>query len=208
MTTGLDELTFHIRGLTPLLLHNGRLNDPLDPCAIALDKATKTYKKTKTIAALMEMARAEFMGSLYVGEDGSPCAPGECLEAAIRSGAKRTKDGKSVQTGLVIEGTVPIIFDGPKTAVDLWEYRSPGSDTEQPMAGRKFADRRRAKVGQNAVMRTRPIFNEWELIFTVKYDSRLINKGALKDFVDATAEHIGLFEMRPKFGRFEVLKVS
>jgi hypothetical protein len=206
MTTGLEELTFHIRGLTPLILHNGRLNDPLDPFAIALDKATKTYKKTKTISALMDMARAEFMGSLYVGDDGAPCAPGECLEAAIRSGAKRTKDGKAVQTGLVIEGNVPIIYDGPKTAEALWEYRSPGANSDLPMAGRKFADRRRAKVGQNAVMRTRPIFQEWEMEFTVKYDSRLINKSALKDFVEATAEHVGLFEMRPKFGRFEVLK--
>jgi hypothetical protein len=206
--TGIEQLTFHLRGQTPMILHNGRLNDPLDPSAIALDKSVKTYKKSKTTAALVEMARAEFLGSLYTGEDGAPCAPGECLEAALRSAAKHTKEGKAVQTGLTIEGNAPIIYDGPKTADELWDFRSKGADLDLPMDGRRFVDRRRVKVGQNAVMRTRPIFPEWELIFTVSYDSKLINKGSLKDFVTLAGTQIGLFELRPKFGRFEVVKVS
>ena len=206
--TSIEELTFRIRGITPMILHNGRLNDPLDPSAIALDKAVKTYKKSKTTAALVEMARVEFLGSLYTGEDGAPCAPGECLEAALRSAAKHTKEGKAVQTGLTIEGNAPIIYDGPKTAEALWDFRSNGADLDLPMDGRKFADRRRVKVGQNAVMRTRPIFSEWELVFAVSYDTKLINKGSLKDFISLAGTQIGLFEMRPKFGRFEVLKVS
>ena len=82
------------------------------------------------------------------------------------------------------------------------------ADLDLPMDGRRFVDRRRVKVGQNAVMRTRPIFPEWELIFTVSYDSKLINKGSLKDFVTLAGTQIGLFELRPKFGRFEVVKVS
>jgi len=206
--TGIEELTFHIRGITPMILHNGRLNDPLDPSAIALDKAVKVYKKSKTEAALMEMTRMEFLGSMYVGDDGAPCAPGECLEAALRSAAKHTKEGKAVQTGLVIEGNAPIIYEGPKTPDELWAFRSKGADLDLPMSGRKFVDRRRARVGQNAIMRTRPIFSEWELEFTVSYNTKLINKGSLKEFVELAGVQIGLFEMRPKFGRFEVLKVS
>ena len=206
--TGMEELTFHIRGITPLILHNGQLNDPLNRAAIALDKAVKVWKKSKTDAALMEMTRMEFLGSLYLGEDGAPCAPGECLEAALRAAAKHTKEGKSVQTGLTIDENPPIIYDGPKTADELWSFRSKGADLELPMSGRKFVDRRRARVGQNAVMRTRPIFSEWELEFTVRYKSSLINKSSLKEFVELAGVQIGLFELRPKFGRFEVLKVS
>ena len=56
-------------------------------------------------------------------------------------------------------------------------------------------------------MRTRPIFREWGLEFTAHYDSQLINKDSLVEFVEA-AGRAGLCDGRPRFGRFEVVKVS
>lgn len=205
--TGLQTLTFHIRGLTPLLLHNGQLTDQLNPASIALSKAVKAATKGKTESLIAEVARMEFLGSFYVDDEGAPCAPGENLEAAIRSAAKHSREGKAVQTGLMIEGNVPIIYKGPKTPQELWDVRSPG-EHEGPVAGRPFVDRRRCKLKQNAVMRTRPIFREWEMVIPVLYDTRLINKSSLMDYMKICSEQIGLFEMRPKFGRFEILKVS
>jgi hypothetical protein len=206
METGYKELTFHIKGIVPLLLHNGLLSDPLDQRSIALSKAVKAAGKSKTEDNLAEMARVEFMGGLYVDENGAPCIPGEVLEACIRSGAKQTKDGKAVQAGLFADGNFPILYTGPKEPDAMWEARGPGKHVG-PMAGRVFVDRRRCRVGQSAVMRTRPIFRDWSLIFTVSFDPTIMNADSVKDFV-AAAGRCGLCEMRPRFGRFEVVEVS
>ena len=206
MDTGYKELTFHIKGIVPLVLHNGLLSDPLDPRSTALKKAVKANAKTKTEETAVEMSRMEFLGGLYVDDDGAPCIPGEVMEACIRTGAKQTKDGKAVQAGLFADGNFPIIYQGPKDADGLWDDRGKGKH-EGLMAGRRFVDRRRCRVGQAAVMRTRPIFREWELIFTVSFDPQLLNKDNVIDFVKA-AGRCGLCEMRPRFGRFEVVEVS
>lgn len=203
---GFKQLTFRIKGISPLLLHNGRLSDPLDQASVALSKAVKEQKKRKTDDALVEVSRIEFLGGFYVDDSGAPCIPGEVLEALIRSGAKATKEGKAVQAGLICEGNFPIIYQGPKDPEKLWnEGRKP--DDESPMAGRRFVDRRRVRVGQAAVMRTRPIFREWELEFVATFDPSLINKDSMIEFVEAAGK-AGLCDGRPRFGRFEVVKVS
>jgi len=203
---GMKQLTFRIDGIAPLITHNGRLNDPLDPISVALSKAVKEQKKRKTESLLVESSRIEFLGGLYIGDDGGPCIPGEVMEACIRSGAKATKDGKSVQAGLICDGNFPIIYQGPRDPGELWADGHKGDDAG-PMDGRRFVDRRRVRVGQAAVMRTRPIFREWGLEFSVHYDPDLINRSSLIDFVNA-AGRAGLCENRPRFGRFVVTKVS
>jgi hypothetical protein len=203
---GLKQLTFRIKGVAPLITHNGRLSDPLDPVSVALSKAVKDQKKRKTDDMLVEVSRVEFLGGLYIGDDGGPCIPGEVMEACIRTGAKATKEGKSVQAGLICDGNFPIIYQGPRDPDKLWAEGHKESDAG-PMDGRLFVDRRRVRVGQAAVMRTRPIFREWELKFSVYYDPGLINRGSLVDFVNA-AGRSGLCENRPRFGRFEVVEFS
>ena len=207
MDHGYRELTFHIQGIVPLIVHNGLLSDPLDPRTIALKKAVKANTKGKTEDTAAEMSRVEFLGGLYLGDDGSPCIPGEVIEAAIRSAAKQTKDGKSVQSGLFADGTFPILYKGPRTPDEMWEDRGTGKHTGL-MEGRRFVDRRRVRVTQNAVMRTRPIFREWELIFTVSYEPTVLNRESIEGFVETLGQKVGLCEMRPRFGRFKVLEVS
>jgi hypothetical protein len=204
MDTGFKDIVFRIKGIVPLLLHNGLLSDPLDPRSIALKKAVKANTKAKTEASALEMSRIEFLGGLYVDDDGAPCIPGEVLEACIRTGAKQSKDGKAVQAGLFCDGNSPIIYDGPKTADELWDCGAQTGDGGF-MTGRRFVDRRRVRVGQAAVMRTRPIFREWELEFTASYDPIILNRDSVVDFLTA-AGRCGLCEMRPRFGRFEIVK--
>ena len=203
---GFKQLTFRIRGIAPLILHSGRLSDPLDPASVALSRAVKEQKKRKTDDALVEVSRIEFLGGLYLDEEGAPCIPGEVLEACIRTGAKATKEGKAVQAGLICDGNFALIYQGPKDAEGLWSEGHKDTD-ELPMAGRRFVDRRRVRVGQAAVMRTRPIFREWELQFVANYDPALINKDSVVEFVQAAGK-AGLCDGRPRFGRFEVVKVS
>lgn len=204
---GYEELSFHIRGIVPLILHNGLLSDPLEERSILLGKAVKMSKKQKTEASIAETARLEFLGGLYIGDNGEPCVPGEVLEAAIRSAAKITKDGKAVQSGLFCDGNFSLIYDGPKDPDGLWGDRWDDEKSDM-VAGRRFVDRRRVKVGQAAVMRTRPIFHEWELKFTVNFDPSVLNKRSVVEFVETLGRRVGLCEMRPRCGRFEVVGVS
>ena len=61
---GYKQLTFQVKGISPLILHNGRLSDPLDPTTAQLSKAVKDQKKRKTDDSLVEVCRIEFLGGL------------------------------------------------------------------------------------------------------------------------------------------------
>lgn len=57
-----QTLHFRITGIAPLLMHNGRLADPLDPHSKALADAAR--RRGKIEADHLEIARLEFLDSL------------------------------------------------------------------------------------------------------------------------------------------------
>jgi hypothetical protein len=184
------QIEVEIRGLTPCLMHSGQLANPLNEWVKAMKEITK--KRVKTDADLEELARLEWMGSLYINDDGKPCWPGENIEALIRSGAKATKSGKDAQCGVIVDGNAPLIFpDAKKTPEKLWEnpeYRF--------ISG--------VRVGQSRVMRTRPIFRTWSLKFAVAYNPSVVkSESDLLAWIDQAGSTVGLSDFRPKFGRFE-----
>lgn len=209
---GYENLAFKIKGVAPLIMHNGRLNDPLDEASARLREATDAARGSKNnnvIAKIMEVAHMEFLGSIYTDDDGEPCIPSAVIEAAIKKAAAVTKDGKNVSAGLFcLADDFKLVYDGPKTAEELWALRSPNAPADAPMVGRPFVDRRRARVGQAAVMRTRPIFHDWALQFSVLFDPEILNRKGVIQFIETLGRRIGLCELRPRFGRFEVLEVS
>ena len=209
---GYENLTFKIKGVAPLIMHNGRLNAPLDTASVRLREATDAARGSKNnnvVARIVEVAHMEFLGSIYTDDDGEACVPSAVIEAAIKAAAKQTKEGKQVSAGLFcLADDFKLVYDGPKTAEELWSLRSPNAPEEAPMVGRPFVDRRRARVGQAAVMRTRPIFHDWELQFSVLFDPEILNRKNVIQFIETLGRRIGLCELRPRFGRFEVVEIS
>lgn len=183
-----------IEGITPTLMHNGQLADPLNKWTKAISAVTKKGKN-KTEDDLMELARLEWMGSLYVDENGRPCWPGENVERMIRSGASATKQGKVVQAGIVCDGNFPLIFkDSKKSPEDLFQDES-------------YRHSCLAKVGTGRVVRTRPIFRSWRLEFTVSYMPSVVKSQAeIKSWIETAGQVVGLSDWRPKYGKFRVLK--
>jgi hypothetical protein len=55
---GYEQLECHIRGIAPLLLHNGQLGDDMCQLTQALGRAVKIYKKQKTLANALETGPA------------------------------------------------------------------------------------------------------------------------------------------------------
>lgn len=182
----MQQLSFTIIGVSPLLLHNGRLSDPLDQIAKQLKRLTS--KRDKTDADQEETARVEWFGSLYL-KDGAPCIPGEVLEAHLVDCAKKRKKGTQAKAGLYCDGNFPLEYVGPKTPEALWE---------DPI----FRLTCGARVQRNRVPRTRPIFRQWGLTFTVTCNENLLNPADLRDFLRIGGEQVGICDWRPKFGRY------
>ena len=186
----MNTTTITIKGLTPLLMHNGQLADPLNEHTKALAKLTS--KRNKTESDHLAVRKAEWYGGLYVDDDGAPCLPGEVLEAALCEGAKKFKLGKVAKGGIVVAGNFKIDHIGPKTADDLWKH---GGFIK--LAGAKLN-------GKTRVIRARPMFPEWSCTFDVLWDPTLVKDEDQLMEIAQSAGMTGVGDWRPKFGRFEV----
>lgn len=182
------SLSLKITGVSPLILHNGQMANPLNKWTKQLKAISG--KRNKTDADFEQMARLEWFGGLYL-HNGKPCLPGEVLEAAFINGARKNKRGKQTQAGLMCPDNYLIVYDGPTDLDEMWNDES-------------FRIVSKVKVGQASVMRTRPIFQKWACEFTLMYDDSLLNEREVLDMIRITGEQVGLCDWRPKFGRFTV----
>jgi len=187
----MNTTTIKIIGITPLIMHNGQLADPLNAATKAL--AALTSKRNKTDEDHLAVRKCEWYGSIYVNAVGAPCLPGEVLEAALIEGARKYKLGKSAEKGVVVANDYAIEYDGPKTADGLW-------------AAGGFIKTAGVKVnnGRSRIIRSRPIFPQWACTFDVHWDTAYIsNEDKLFEVVKAAGMN-GIGDWRPKFGRFEI----
>ncbi len=185
----MKHTTVKILGITPLIMHNGRLADPLDDASKALSKLTS--KKNKTEADHHAIRKCEWFGGLYTDEHGAPCLPGEVLEAALVEGAKKFKLGKAAKGAIIIDGNAPLDYPGPKDVNKLW-----AEGGYLKLAG--------VRNKQNRVIRSRPIFPSWSCTFEVNWNPEMIkDEEQLLDIITAAGQS-GIGDWRPKFGRFEV----
>jgi len=191
----MKTLHFSAIGMTPLIMHNGRLADPLDEYARALSKTSSIRKKTE--ADHEEMARLEFMGSLYV-HDGRISIPGNNLRAAVvgpGGGARQSKNGKKAAKGLNFPLWYMLEYEGPMEPDALWE--APG-----------FRFRTKVSIGQSSVIRTRPIFDKWEFTGEVEYNEDFVDLDDVIHWLKVTGNEVGLGDWRPAkygpYGRFKI----
>ena len=186
-----ETIEFDIRGLAPLMVHNGQLADPLNQFAKAMREVSS--KRKKTDADHMELAKLEFLGGLYLDEKRHPCIPGQNIEAMLTDAGRKKRMGDAIKAGVISDGNWPILYEGPKDPVKMWDSG-------------KFHDRRGAKLnGKATVIRTRPIFRSWSMKFAVSFLPTVINKKDLVDLVKVAGQMVGLGDFVPRFGRFEVV---
>lgn len=184
------EQRYSIKGMCPLLTHNVRLANPLDPIAKAIHVIST--KRNKTDADREEMARLEHMGGLYLDEKQRPVIPSTCWEGGIFAAAKKFKLGKIVKAAVLVSGDMLIGADGP-TSVEgrwadpaCWDYRAVGVQ------------------GGSKIMRTRPIFRNWSGKIELLINESLVNEAKVFDILVALGSEYGICDSRPHYGRFEV----
>jgi len=175
-----------IIGIAPLIMHNGQTANPLNKFAKAMKEVSGKRKKTE--ADFLELARIEYAAGLYMGPDG-PVIPSHMIEANIVAGARKSKAGKLVQAGVIVDRNSSLIYDGPRTVDALF-------------ADERFRLSVPVRIGQQKVVRTRPIFNEWSAEIEVKYLDDVVGERDIVAAIRNAGAFGGLGDWRPRYGRY------
>lgn len=183
-----EFVSLRLIGVRPLLMHAGRLCDPLDP--ISRELARITGKRLKTASDHREIARIEWFGGLWLA-DGAPCIPAEAIEAAFIAGARMQRRGKQAAAGIEVDGPARLFYDGPQDIDELWKQE-------------RFRLRVPVRVGAARTMRTRPRFDTWNVDVRASYLPSLLSPPLIADIFAASGFARGLGDWRPRFGRFRV----
>lgn len=189
------EFTITLTGTQPLLMHNARMADPLDPIVKA--KAKLTSKMKKTDADHEEIAHLDFMGGLYFDADLGPYLPGDNFQRCLLDAARMNRLGPKVERGVFIDSDVnPLAYSGPRTVEALWSDES-------------YRFRRSVKTGKGKsaprTMGCRPIFRNWKCQAHGLLDESQINLDDLRLIADNAGTFIGIGDWRPRFGRFTAI---
>ena len=190
---GITKAMVSIKGVSPMLMHNSQLANPLNDYVIKMKEITKKHSSKKTDSDLMELMRLEFQGGLYHDDEIGPYIPGVNIEGTIRDAARTSRQGKAVESGVVVDqDKIPLKYTGPR-------------EREALFAEKRFVDIRAAKLQKAAtIMRTRARFDQWEADFEIMAIDDLVNIGDIERFIKLAGMVKGLGDYRPKFGRFVV----
>lgn len=179
-------LKVEVIGIVPLIMHNGQTADPLNKYAKAMKEVSGKRKKTE--ADYEQLAKIEFMAGLYLDERG-PVIPWPMIEATVLGGARKSKLGKLAQAGLIVDKNATLQYDGPRTADELWKNES-------------YRLAAPVRIGQQKVIRTRPIFHKWSAELEISYLPDVINERDLLTAVRDAGAYAGFGDWRPRYGRY------
>jgi hypothetical protein len=195
-----------IKGIAPIIMHNGRLADPLDPFSKELKRLNDNNKgKSKTDEKSAVISVVEWCGGLYHTDgtieicDGlvkwdkaiQPHVPADLLKACIVGGAQKARLGKQAKAGVLVTEAGTLDYKGPK-------------DVNTLMADSRFVIRKQARVQASRIMRTRPMFRDWQCTFTIEFDPEVMNWEQVFEALIQAGRYVGLGDWRPEHGRFEV----
>ena len=183
-----QDLALRLIGTAPLLMHAGRLADPLDEYAVALHRVTS--KRVKTVADHRQIARIEWRGGLWLSS-GSPCVPAEAIEAAMVAAGRTRRAGGLVRAAMHVRESPRLIHRGSEDLDALFE---------DP----RFVHRCGVRVGTRRTMRTRPRFDEWSLDVALTFMPTSIDAATLLEIAGMAGLMVGIGDFRPRFGRFRV----
>lgn len=194
-----------ITGAKALLMHNGLLADPVHPPTREIKKALGVQSSKRSDEDWEALSRAEFMGGLYLGSNGSPVLPVEALLKAIRDAATSVKRGfkTAVVAGVTIEDDeVELDYDGPKNPGALWSAKR--KDGQPAFVDRRIVNLSPGSKNGGRGPRTRPRFDKWGATFTLLVGDGLgIGETEIKKLVTNAGAIHGIGDARTiGFGRF------
>lgn len=179
------------KGITPLIMHSCKCVNPLHPISIEMKKYTS--KKKKTEEDLIKISDLEWEAGAYWHDEVGLYIPAENVEATLVNGAKANKKGKDIEKYC----SVP----------DLYIPFSYGENLtkEQLISNYEYRDTRVMTVMRSRIMRTRPRFDQWQIVFSLMYDEDNIDIDTIVNAMEYAGQYVGLCDSRPKYGKFVVM---
>lgn len=198
----IESLKIGVIGTVPLLMHDNKAANPLNPYSKALKHLTS--KRKKTDEDLLEIMRLEWEAGLYI-HDGGVSIPARCLKACFLNGAKKSKNGKLFSSGVIIKNEWhPLTYKGPQIKAN-GAKEIPNPDLDKFFE--KYHNIDMVRVSGSQVPRCRPIFYEWSLECEINFDTTVLDKRTIVQIVNDAGRLCGLCEKRPELGRFEVVEM-
>lgn len=184
------EVRVTLTGRSALVMHNGRLADPLDP--IARELAALTSKHGRTEIEEEQVGAVEWRGSLYWHDELGAYIPAPNFLRCFRNAATNWKLGAALKKALIplAEGGA-VHHDGPKTIAAL-------------AARPEFTWRATVKLnGRTSVPRTRPIFRKWSTAMDFELEEEELSFDDLVRIADRAGRLEGIGDANKiGYGRF------
>lgn len=186
----LKRYRLHIKGISPLIMHSDKLCNPLHPMTKKMKEIT--CLKTKKDEHHFAMAKIEWEGGLYYHEDLGVYMPSKCLMGCFKSAAKKFRLGRAIKA-LTIDCAIgtPLIGYEKITPAELWEIKSKNGEHKHVFCETVVVNRSR-------IMRTRPIFHNWEIKFDIFLNVELLSLKQLETIIHTAGFEYGLCELRPE----------
>ena len=190
------SLKVKIKGVAPFISHSGEMANPMNPYSLKMKEFTSKRKKTES--DYLKMSEIEWYGGLYIGNKNDIIIPPHVLQAMVDKAGKSIRLTDKFKQGVYITDPAKFSHKGPKDIKKLWEDE-------------KFRYVRLVNVKNGSskvkVLRTRPIFNEWEAEFEIKYLDSVVDRSDLERAMTHAKDACGLGDERPRFGRFEIVSM-
>ena len=177
------------KGTTPLIMHSCQCVNPLHPITKEMKKYT-SKKNNKTEEDLVKLADLEWEAGAYWKDGLGLYIPAENVEATLINGAKANRKGTDIEKYCdVTDLYIPFDYGENLTKEELiqnYEYR----------------DTRVMTVNRNRIMRTRPRFDQWSIVFNLRYNEANIDLDTIVNAMEYAGQYVGLCDSRPKYGKF------
>jgi hypothetical protein len=193
----METIKFRFKSISPAMMQNERLANPLDPIAKSIKAITS--KRKKTDSDYEDIFRLEYEGNIYLDQEQGPFWPAQNIDRLFVDAGRKTRRGTDIkEVFMTVEEVNPLLYKGPRTIQGLYGNGE----------GSEFVDIRSVVIKGSRTMRCRPIFREWELEFSATYDDEVINRDDLIGIAVLGGSRVGLSTFRPRYGRYIVTQVD
>lgn len=195
----------HLKGISPLIMHADTLCNPMNPKAKQLKEISSI--RGKKDEHYLAMAELEWFGALYYDDEIGLHITSKVLLGCFQAAARKFKLGKATKAIFIDCALgVPLIGYEGKTAESLWNAKNKKGD-------RLYIFSNTVVVSQARLVRTLPIFPNWELKFEVYLNTELLSPQQLETIITTAGFEFGMCELRPQnaagtYGRFNLESIE
>jgi hypothetical protein len=197
----LKRYSIHLKSISPFVMNQDTLANPLHPTTKKLKEFTGL--KTKQDEHHLAIAKLQWEASLYYDDDIGVYLSSKMIIGCLRASARKEKKGLHMKAVIVdcIPGTPLIPYEG-MTPSKLWTIKNKKDELTHVFT--ESVNVQRAKT-----MRTRPIFNQWEVKFDALLNTEILSEIEFKRILERAGFEYGIGELRPQLatgicGRFKL----